>query len=438
MSTKRLIDGLTKFDAAEMDKVFGGEHILQLSKTSINLAPVNRVAIIAEAFLPKVDGVSKSVYLTLRYLQQTGREVMVFAPDLSIANVGPSRVIALPALGMPFAPETRMALPSLAVGRYLDSFKPDLIHMFSPAAMSVSGVLAGRRRHIPVIGNYQTDLPGYATKHYKLGVVGTMLRWWLRYVHNRCHLTLAPSMYTLRELRRDGYRRLRVWGRGVNGERFSPAHRTPERRAKLLAGRDPNSLLCLYVGRLAPEKRVDLLIDVARLPGVAITVVGDGAAREELERMFEGTDTHFTGYLYGEDLAHAYANSDVFLFGGQSETFGQVVQEAMSSGLPAVIINEGGITDLVEDGHNGFICPPDPHAFAAAVWKLKENPELRDQMSRNSRHITEQRPWEVIMAQLENYYEEAVELNRRFNRIYHLSTVSRRTLPTLVRLNRHF
>lgn len=436
MSTKRLIDGLTKFDAAEIDKVFGGEHILRLSETSIHLAPIKRVAIIAEAFLPKVDGVSKSAYLTLRYLQQTGREVIVFAPDISIATVGPSRVIALPALGMPFAPETRMALPSLAVGRYLDSFKPDLIHMFSPAAMSVSGVLAGRRRHIPVIGNYQTDLPGYATKHYKMGVVGTLLRYWLRYVHNRCHLTLAPSMYTLKELRRDGYHRLRVWGRGVNAERFSPAHRSPERRAKLLNGRDPNSLLCLYVGRLAAEKRVDLLLDVARTPGVALTVVGDGAAREELERMFEGTDTQFTGYLYGEDLSHAYANSDAFLFAGQSETFGQVVQEAMSSGLPAVIINEGGITDLVQDGYNGFICPPDSQAFAKAVQTLQQNPTLREEMSRNSRYITEQRPWEAIMAQLEGYYEEAVELNRRFNRIYRLSTVSRRTLPTLVRLNR--
>jgi glycosyltransferase involved in cell wall biosynthesis len=137
-----------------------------------------------------------------------------------------------------------------------------------------------------------------------------------------------------------------------------------------------------------------------------------------LETLFAGTDTYFMGYLFGDDLARAYASADVFLFTGPSETFGQVVQEAMASGLPAVVINKGGVTDLVVDGVNGFLCPDDPQAFAEAVRRLRDNPELRRCMGQKSRQMAEQRPWEAIMAQLESHYMDAFRLNQRFARMY--------------------
>lgn len=384
----------------------------------MTLAPVRRVAIIAEAFLPKVDGVSKTAFLTLRYLQQTGREVLVFAPDTAPPSIGPSQVIALPSLGMPVAPETRMALPSLAVAHHIESFQPDLIHMFSPALLSVSGMITGRLRSIPVIANYQTDLPSYS-HHYGVPILSGAVRDWLRYVHNGCHLTLVPSRYTLNQLRGWGYHRLRIWGRGVNGKRFNPARRSAEWRARLLNGRAPDSLLCIYVGRLAQEKRVDLLLDVARLPGVALTIIGDGALRPELEERFAGTGTLFMGYLFGDDLPQAYASADVFTFTGAAETFGQVVQEAMASGLPSVVIDQGGVANLVLEGETGYTCPADPAAFAAAVRRLRDHPDLRAQMAARARAIAEERPWESIMAQLERHYTEALRLNTRFERLFH-------------------
>lgn len=197
---------------------------------------MKRVAIFAEAFLPKVDGVSKTAFLTLRYLQETGREVIVFAPDTAPHSIGPTQVIPLPSLGIPAAPETRIALPNLAIGDYLDDFKPDIIHMFSPALLSVSGMLAGRRRNLPVIANYQTDLPTY-THHYGFSFLEQPTRDWLRYIHNGCHLTLVPSRYTLNQLQRWGYHRLRKWGRGVNGHKFNPRNRTQEWRDRLMNGR---------------------------------------------------------------------------------------------------------------------------------------------------------------------------------------------------------
>lgn len=434
MSIQRLNEIRKELESVGEGRLFGGESI-QLPNTGPQIAPVKRVAIFAEAFLPKLDGVSKSAYLTLQYLEKTGREVMVFAPDFAPTQVSSSRVVPLRSFGMPFAPETRVGLmPNPGVGRLLDEFQPDLIHLFSPALLGVNGLVGGLNRKIPVIANYQTDLPGY-TEHYGLNILGKGLRDWLRTLHNRSHLTLVPSQYTLRQLHDWGYRRLRIWGRGVDGGRFNPNHRSSEGRERLLNGRDPNSLSCLYVGRLAYEKRVDLLLEVAKLPGVALTIIGDGAMREELESLFTGTDTYFMGYQVGEDLSRAYASADVFTFTGPNETFGQVVQEAMASGLPSVVINEGGVAELVIQNKTGYTCSSDSQSFVNAVQRLRDFPELRRQMAINARQFAEQRPWETIMGQLEGYYTEAVALNERLNGLYRSPKPTRLALPPVIMPN---
>ncbi len=417
MANHHLFEALAHRNPQEAEQVFISESALRPPDPSTVIAPIKRVALFAEAFLPKVDGVSKTAYLTLRYLEQTGREVLVFAPDIAPSSVSGSKVIALPSLGIPAAPESRLALPHPAVVSHLNDFQPDLIHLFSPALLSVSGMLVGRQNHVPIVANYQTDLPGY-TQFYGLPFLSTFVRDWLRYLHNGCHLTLVPSNWTLRDLRRQGYHRLRKWGRGVNLQRYTPNRRSALWRERLLAGRDPDSLLCIYVGRLANEKRIDLLLETARTPGIALTIIGDGALRGELENLFAGTGTHFTGYLYGDDLADAYAAADVFMFTGANETFGQVVQEAMASGLPAVIIDQGGITDQVTPGENGFLCPADPQAFALAACTLRDSDDLRQRMAANARRFAESHPWEVIMGELETHYAEAMRLNQRLDRVF--------------------
>ena len=262
-----------------------------------------------------------------------------------------------------------------------------------------------RNHDLPVIANYQSDLPGYATK-YGVELFSMPLRDGLRVLHNNAHLTTVPSHATIRQLKSWGFERLRLWPRGVDTEGFNPARRSEEMRARLLAGRPDDSLLVLYVGRLATEKRLDLLEEVARLPGVALTIIGDGAERDELEEQF-GENAHFLGYLFGDELAGAYASADVFAFTGTNETFGQVVTEAMASGLPALVVNAGGVVDHVLDGINGFICEEDPEDFAAKVEYLRDNPEHRYRMSQGALEYATQRPWSRIMEQLEGYYEEA-------------------------------
>ena len=417
MQARRLLDNLQAQHNKNIDDFFGIPNLVDSRHRAAPFEQVKRVAVLTESFLPKVDGVVKTAYLTIRYLQETGREVLVLAPDIAVDNVGESQVIPLPSVGLPQAPETRMALPNPAVARHIGDFQPDLIHLFSPAAMAVNGMAVGRHLNLPVIANYQTDLPGYAGQ-YGFPLLSGPVNRWLRYIHNGCHLTLAPARTIIHQLKTEGYRRVRHWGRGVNTERFNPIHRRPQMRQYLLNGRDPNSLLCIFVGRLANEKRIDLLLDAARLPGVSLTIIGDGALRGELEAMFADTDVHFTGYLIGDELARAFASADVFAFTGQNETFGQVIQEAMASGLPAVVVDSGGAPEVIEDGITGITASPAPSDFAAAIQYLRDHPDTRRQMSRQARQAAEQRPWAALMAQLEGYYEEAWQMNQRFKSLF--------------------
>jgi len=417
MHAQRLLDNLEAQQNTAHDDYFGNPRLIDDAYSTTPFSAVKQVAILTESFLPKVDGVVKTTYFTVRYLQATGREVLVFAPDIAVEQIGASQVIPVPSIGLPQAPETRLALPNPLVARHIKDFNPDLIHLFSPAAMGVNGMAVGRHLNLPVIANYQTDLPGY-TEHYGFPMLSGPVNRWLRYIHNGCHLTLAPTRTIIRQLRAVGYRRVRHWGRGVNTERFSPRHARPAIRRRLLNGRDPAALLCIFVGRLANEKRIDLLRDVAQTPGVALTIIGDGALREELEAKFADTDAYFTGYLIGDELAQAYASADVFVFPGEYETFGQVIQEAMASGLPAVVVNAGGAPEVIEDGVSGIVVEPTAVAFASVIRQLRDQPARRRTMSVKAREMAEERPWSALMAQLESYYEEAYTMNQRFKSLF--------------------
>jgi phosphatidylinositol alpha 1,6-mannosyltransferase len=403
-----------------LDRVLASECIdtTTLSPADITAA-VKRVAIFTEAFLPKVDGVSRTALLTIKYLESTGRDLIVFAPAPTLRQISRTPIYGVPSLWFPFYPETRAAPPWPFVLPCLRAFKPDLIHLFSPFGLGAMGMLAGGWLHTPVIANYQTDLPAYA-RSYGLGVLWSTVVGALRYIHNGCCRTLAPSRATMAELLGWGFRRVRLWERGVDAARFNPARRSEIWRARLLAGRDSNRLLALYVGRMAREKHLETLHDVACEPGVALTLVGGGHHLPDIRRIMADSDAHFTGYLTGDDLADAFAAADVFVFPGPTETFGQVVLEAMTSGLPVIVTDRGGPQTLVEDGHSGYVCPvDDAAAFAERVRRLRDDPALRQRMGHAACKSAENRPWLAIMGQLEQYYAEAVRLHGRWMRRQH-------------------
>jgi phosphatidylinositol alpha 1,6-mannosyltransferase len=386
---KHLLRTFTNGRAVTMDRVLG--HQGARSSGSPKRSQIKRVAVLVESFFPKVAEEAELADVTLRYLQNSGREVLVVTPDMAPVQLG-SCCDAHSAFSLLGVPETRAALPNFSIKHALDHFQPDLIHLFNPAVISAPGMWSGRSQRIPVIANYQA--PAASPKS------------WLRSIHNGCQLTLVPSNFALNQLQDQKYERLRVWQSGVDTKRYNPVHRSESWRERLLQGRNPDSLLCLYVGNLTDEKHISLLFNLAQLPDIALTIVGD--VREETEYLFAGTETLFTGDLHGEALAKTYASSDVFVSLATSE---QTVQEAMASGLPAIVLNKGGITDLVQDGVTGYLCPEDPQAFAAAVQILRNNTELREDMAQRARQASAQYSWPLVMAQLEAYYREAVELN---------------------------
>ncbi|MEY8042710.1 glycosyltransferase family 4 protein [Saccharopolyspora cebuensis] len=328
-----------------------------------------RIAIVTESFLPQVNGVTNSVLRVLAHLRERGDDALVVAP-----GDGPERsegfpVVRLPALDLPVVSSLPVGLPTGRLQRALADFDPDVVHLASPFLVGARGLAAAHRIGAPVVAVYQTDVAGFAAS-YGLGLTSRAAWRWLRRVHRAADRTLAPSSWAVEELRRRGVPRVHRWGRGVDTARFAPGHRDEAVRAELAPG---GELLVGYVGRLAPEKRIDRLSALAGMPGVKVVVVGDGPERARLA----GLDAEFLGQRTGDELARICASFDVFVHPGPHETFCQAVQEAMAAGVPVLAPDAGGPRDLVRHGRTGYLLPP--HDDAAFGRELRASVSaLRD------------------------------------------------------------
>lgn len=237
---------------------------------------------------------------------------------------------------------------------------------------------------------------------------------YFRWLHNQADLNLCPSRFTQRQLLAQGFEQVKIWRRGVDHDRFSPRHRSQAWRERLSGGR-PDAPLLLYVGRLALEKRVDWLRPVLdALPNVRLAIVGDGPSRPELEELLGGTATTFTGYLQGEDLAHAYASADIFVFPSASETFGNVVLEAMASALPVIVPRSGGPVDHVRHGENGFLFPSEDRlSLVQQAACLVADPALAQQVGARARAYARTQTWGAILDALLETLQGVLDDDRR-------------------------
>jgi phosphatidylinositol alpha 1,6-mannosyltransferase len=231
-------------------------------------------------------------------------------------------------------------------------------------------------------------------------------------IHQNATLNLAPTKIAANYLASLGLGGVRVWGRGVDLDLFNPEHASHPGSVAFRDQHAPNGeLLIGFVGRLAAEKQVSRMAELFGLPGVRFVVIGDGPERAKLEAEFAGFPVSFTGALTGLELARAYAALDVFVHFGTEETFGQTIQEAQASGLPVVAPNVGGPTQLIQDGHSGFLVNHKmPGSYRATVEKLISSPALREQISKNAVHKVQGRSWSANNAKLIGYYEEASQL----------------------------
>lgn len=367
-----------------------------------------RIAIFTETFLPKWDGVANTLCYLLEHLARRGHSSLMFAPEGAPAHYAATRIVGLPSFAFPFYRDLKVVPPIVNVTDVLAAFKPDLVHLVNLASLGLIGMHHARDLNVPTVASYHTDMPQYA-RLYGMGVLEDPIWAYFRWLHNQADLNLCPSQYTQQQLEARAFERVAIWGRGVDTQRYNPAHRTQEWRLRLTQG-EPDRPLLLYVGRLATEKRIDWLRPVLdHMPDAALALVGDGPLREELCRLFAGTRTTFTGYLEGLDLARAYAASDLFVFASTSETFGNVVLEAMASGLPVIAAGAGGPVDHIRNGENGFLSDPnDPTDFAALVSRAISDDNLLAQMSKTARAYAETQTWDMILDGLLAQYERVI------------------------------
>ncbi|WP_246159808.1 glycosyltransferase [Microbacterium rhizomatis] len=357
----------------------------------------------AESFLPHMNGVTGSVLQVLKHLEREGHEAMVIAPGAGDgAAVHGARTALLRSVPLPSYPEVRVAFARTAyLSRVVREFRPDVIHLASPFVLGWQGVAIADALAVPSVAVYQTDVAAYAERYGLPGMAPLVSRHVAR-LHRRATLTLAPSTPATTQLEALGIDRVRRWGRGVDSERFAPERRSEQWRRQVA----PDEILVGYVGRLAPEKQVEDLVALADIPGVRLVIVGDGPSRPRLETLLP--HAIFTGFLSGDELAVTLASLDVFVHPGESETFCQTVQEALSSGVPVVATGRGGPVDLVRSSIDGWLYRPGDLAdMRARVADLVGDEAKRRSFRLAARASVRDRTWEALGRQLVGHYEEA-------------------------------
>ncbi|MET0452873.1 MAG: glycosyltransferase family 1 protein [Mycobacterium sp.] len=366
-----------------------------------------RVAIVAESFLPNVNGVTNSVLRVIEHLRRTGHEVLVIAPDTPRGEAPADRVYdgvrvhRVPSRMFPKVTSLPLGIPRPRILGVLRGFDPDVVHLASPALLGYGGLHAARHLGVPTVAVFQTDVAGFAAS-YGVGVMSKAAWAWTRHLHAKADRTLAPSTSAMENLVQHGIPRVHHWGRGVDVTGFVPSARDDGLRA----GWSPQGRSIVgFVGRLAPEKHVERLAVLASRDDLQVVVVGEGVDRAKLQSLMPSAV--FTGALYGSELARAYASMDVFVHAGEHETFCQAVQEAMASGLPVVAPDAGGPRDLVAPMHTGLLLPVNEFEakLPGAVAHLLAE---RQRYSLAARRSVLARTWPAVCDQLLGHYDAVV------------------------------
>ncbi len=370
-----------------------------------------RIAYFTESLPPLTDGVARTYTRLAEYLNKRKIDFLFFCPMLpKEKEPWRDRVVHVPSVAFPLYRYYRVGLPNpFRLTPILDKFHPELIQVAAPTPMGIFGQNYAFKHKIPCVSSYHTHFVDYFP-YYKFRWAEDWGWSFMRWFYNRTQAIFGPSHDTLSELKKRGFKNLELWPRGIDRTRFSPRLRSEALRKKLGLGREK---LLLFVGRMVQEKGLDELSHASlalRKKGYRfhLAFAGDGPYRKVMEERLP--QDHYFGFIQGRELSELYASSDLFVFPSTTETFGNVVLEAMASGLPVVGAAQGGSLDLVQPGVNGLLAKPlDGDDFARQVKSLLDSPKTMKRMAKGAMETSARFHWPVINGMLLDHCRSLME-----------------------------
>lgn len=372
-----------------------------------------RIAIFTDTFAPEINGVARTLDKLAVYLEKEQIEYKIFAPESRNADPMTSQVQRITSLPFFLYPECRVALLNpMHIQQELKQFKPTLIHVATPFNLGLYGMYYGKKHGIPMVASYHTHFDDYLA-YYHLQFLQKWIWTYMIWFHRPFSKVYVPSESAKEKLlSKSVHDQIEIWARGVNHNVYTPQNRTQEFRTTL--GITEKNIL-LYVGRIAPEKNIQVVLDTFHaLPEqikqeTHLLIVGDGPLLPTLRKNVHPKIT-FAGFRKGQELANIYASADLFLFPSSTETFGNVVLEAMASGLPVIGSNVGGVKHLITHGLNGFVCDPnDNKQLVSHVSTLLRNKSTREKFSQEARKSALMYSWDDIFQKLVLSYAQVIE-----------------------------
>ncbi|MCI0470189.1 MAG: glycosyltransferase family 1 protein [Candidatus Aminicenantes bacterium] len=338
-----------------------------------------KVAIYTGTFKKNQDGATKTLYELVNSLLKNSIDVGVWAFQITPQQREGLCLHKIPSLPLPLYPDYKISLPTPKIKRQIEAFDPDVIHITVPDIVGIFLIRYACAKGIPVLTSFHTDFPAYL-KSYRLGIFYKWSWSYLRWFYNKSQVVLAPTDTIIDKLKLNQIKQVRLWSRGIERGRYNTSYRSSSLRARWGA---TDKRVILYAGRFVWYKDLETFIRVYEIfkkegpHNVVFVLAGDGPIRSELEcRM---PDARFTGYLQGTKLSRVYASSDILLFPSTTETFGNVVLEALSSGLPAVVSDVGGCREIVEKSGGGIVAKAgDVTQFYQSCKQLVENRESHE------------------------------------------------------------
>jgi phosphatidylinositol alpha 1,6-mannosyltransferase len=376
-----------------------------------------RVALFSEVYWPMVSGVGVTLLRLTEALEKRGHEVRVYSATYPLPPGASDRpeVRRSPSIPLFLYQDVQWAFPRLReVTEDLGRFSPDVVHVATEFALGLAGLKAARRLGIPLVASAHTDYDKYAARY---GVDWALRAGWhyLRWFYGQAHSVLCPSRIYEEHLHTRGVTHTGIWSRGVDPAFFHPRFHDDAYRQAL--GLGPNDLLVTYIGRIAREKSLKLLLKAwdALLPvrgKSKLVLVGRGPLEEEIRRR-EIPGVHVTGLKHGLELSAAYASADIFVFPSATETFGNSLLEAMGSGLPSLAVSAGGVLEFARQGENAWLVAPNSAgALTQGLRRLMEDPELRSRLSAGALRTAAERGWDRVYDQLLADYQDAIDSRR--------------------------